>query len=68
MRTSDVILVMFFLYYACQTTVTSQPEAAHRFFVWAALAALAELVFDLPAIVLSRYLYLLTLRRSRPAA
>ena len=59
-------LIVFFLYFAYRTTVTSQFDVAHRFYVWAAIAALGEFIFNVPAIVLSRYLYLLTLRRSAP--
>jgi hypothetical protein len=59
-------LIVFFLYFAHRTTVISQFDVAHRFYVWAAIAALGEFIFNVPAIVLSRYLYLLALRRSAP--
>jgi hypothetical protein len=60
------MLIVFFLYFACRTTATAQFDAAHRFYVWAAMTALVEFIFNVPAIVLSRYLYLLTVRRPAP--
>lgn len=58
------MLVVFFLYFAGRTAAISQFAVARRFCLWAAIALGIEAVFNLPAIVLSRYLYLLTLRRA----
>ena len=59
------MMIVFFLYFACRTAANSQFTAAQRFSLGAAGALGIECIFNLPAIVLSRYLYLLTKMRGK---
>ena len=58
-----LVVVAFFLYFAHRAALSGQFEAQPAVYVLALGVAIFELVFNAPAIVLSRYLYLLTLRR-----
>jgi hypothetical protein len=58
-----LVIVAIFLYFAHRAALSDQLQAQRSAYVWALGVASFELVFNAPAIVLSRYLYLLTLRR-----
>jgi hypothetical protein len=55
--------IVFFLYVAHRAALSGLSQAQHRCYVWAAGMAGFELVYNAGGIVLSRYLYLLTVRR-----
>ena len=59
-----LVVVAIFLYFARRAALSSQFQAQRNAYVWALGVATFELVFNAPAIILSRYLYLLTRRRA----
>lgn len=60
-----LVVVAIFFYFAHGAALSGQVQARRSAHAWVLGVAGFELVFNAPAIVLSRYLYLLTLRRPR---
>jgi len=58
-----LFLIVSWLYFAHRGAICSLPQVERACYLRAAATAMFELVFNAPAIVLTRYLYLLTLRR-----
>lgn len=58
-----LVVVAFFLYFAHRATLLGEFQTRRAAYCWALGVAGFELVFNAPAIVLSRYLYLLTKER-----
>jgi hypothetical protein len=58
-----LLVVVLFLYFGHRAALSDQLQAQRSACVWAHGVATFGLVFNAPAIVLSRYLYVLTLRR-----
>jgi hypothetical protein len=56
-------VIVAFLHFAHKASLSGQLGAKRTCLVWAAGMAAFELVFNAPAIVLSRYLYRLTFRK-----
>jgi hypothetical protein len=56
-------LVAVYLSFAHRAALSGQFQAQRTCYIWATALAGFELIFNAPAIVLARYLYLLTLRR-----
>jgi hypothetical protein len=58
-----LVVAAFFLYFAHRAALSGQSQAQRTAYLWALAVAGFELVYNAPAIVLSRYLYLLTTNR-----
>ncbi|HUJ09706.1 MAG TPA: hypothetical protein VL171_06745 [Verrucomicrobiae bacterium] len=58
-----LMLIMFYLYFAHRAALSGLFDAQRRCYVWAVAWAIFELIYNAPAVVLTRYLYLLTRRR-----
>lgn len=58
-----LVVVAIFLYFAHRAALSNQLQAQRTAYLWASGVAGFELVYNAPAIVLSRYLYLLTTKR-----
>jgi hypothetical protein len=56
-------VIFFFLYFAHRAALSGQLQAQQKCYVWAAGMTCFELIYNAGGIILSRYLYLLTLRR-----
>jgi hypothetical protein len=58
-----LLVVAFFLYFVHRAALSGLFQARRAAYVWVLGVAGFELVYSAPAIVLSRYLYLLTFRK-----